>query len=152
MILVTRRPQRQSRRQAAHLVYTPHIMATINRRPPLAPRALSLQIPPAISPLKRSVAGPSKRARSPDLAGEATWKRAKNGPPSPGILATREDERKERERRKTEREAQKEEFRIKYTRAFPLWVFYFDLDAHDPDSPSAREYLEAKVLQLGGVC
>ena len=50
-----------------------------------------------------------------------------------------------------EREAQKEEFRIKYTRAFPSWVFYFDLDLLDPDSGSVREYLEAKVCQLGGV-
>jgi len=123
-------------------------MTTINHRPPLAPRALSLQIPSIISPLKRSV---SKRARSPDPALETISKRAKNGPPSPGTLADREDERRERERRKTEREAQKEEFRIKYTRAFPTWVFYFDLDLLDPDSPSAKEYLQAKVSQLGGV-
>jgi regulatory subunit for Cdc7p protein kinase len=125
-------------------------MATINRRP-LAPRALSLQIPLVVSPLKRTVSGASKRARSPDPAGDMNSKRAK-GPPSPGTLAAREDERKEKERRKTEREAQKEEFRIKYTRAFPSWVFYFDLDLLDPDSASAREYLEAKVCQLGGVC
>jgi hypothetical protein len=85
------------------------------------------------------------------LSGDAHSKRAKGGPPSPGTLAAREEERKERERRKTEREAQKEEFRIKYTRAFPSWVFYFDLDLLDPDSASAREYLEAKVSQLGGV-
>jgi hypothetical protein len=127
-------------------------MATINRRPPLAPRALSLQIPSVVSPLRRSVSVASKRPRSPDPPGETTSKRAKNGLPSLGILAAHEDERKEKERKKTEREAQKEEFRIKYTRAFPSWVFYFDLDLVDPDSASAREYLEAKVSQLGGVC
>lgn len=126
-------------------------MAAINRRPPLVPRALSLQIPAVLSPLKRSVSGAPKRARSPDTTGDGHSKRAKGGPPSPGTLAAREEERKERERRKTEREAQKEEFRIKYTRAFPSWVFYFDLDLLDPDSASAREYLEAKVSQLGGV-
>lgn len=123
-------------------------MAAVNRRPPLVPRPLSLQIPSVLSPLKRSI---SKRPRSPDTAGDVHSKRAKSGPPSPGALAAREEERKERERRKTEREAQKEEFRIKYTRAFPSWVFYFDLDLLDPDSASAREYLEAKVSQLGGV-
>lgn len=127
-------------------------MTTINRRPPLAPRALSLQIPAVVSPLKRIVSGASKRARSPDLLGDAGSKRAKGGPPSPGTLAAREDERKEKERKKTEREAQKEEFRIKYTKAFPSWVFYFDQDLLDPDNASAREYLEAKVSQLGGVC
>ena len=125
-------------------------MSTIGRRPPLAPRALSVQIPPVVSPLKKSVSGTSKRARSPDPLGDTNPKRAKGGLPSPGILAARE-ERKEKERRKMEREAQKEEFRIKYTRAFPSWVFYFDLDLLDPDSVSAREYLDAKVSQLGGV-
>ena len=126
-------------------------MSTISRRPPLAPRALSLHIPPVVSPLKKSVSSTSKRARSPDLPGDTNSKRARGILPSPGTLTAREDERKEKERRKTEREAQKEEFRIKYTRAFPSWVFYFDLDLLDPDSASAREYLEAKVSQLGGV-
>lgn len=127
-------------------------MATTNRRPPLAPRPLSLQIPSVVSPLKRSASGVSKRARSPDLAGETNSKRVKGSPPSPAKSTAREDERKERERKKMERDAQKEEFRIKYTRAFPSWVFYFDLDLLDPDSASAKEYLEAKVRQLGGVC
>lgn len=126
-------------------------MTSTSRRPPLVPRALSLQIPSIISPLKRTVSGASKRARSPDGAGDLTSKRAKGGPLSPNTLAIREEERKERERRKMEREAQKEEFRVKYTRAFPTWVFYFDLDLLDPDSASAREYLEGKVTQLGGV-
>ena len=104
-------------------------MAAANRRP-LASRALSLQIPNVISPLKRSLSGPFKRARSPDTTVESASKRAKAIPPS---HTARDDERKEKERKRTEREAQKEEFRIKYTRAFPSWVFYFDLDLLDPE-------------------
>lgn len=125
-------------------------MTTIHRRP-LQPRAISLQIPSVLSPLKRTGSGAYKRARSPDPSVETNSKRVK-GPVSPGTLLARDEERKERERRKLERDAQKEEFRVKYTRAFPSWVFYFDLDTLDPDSASAREYLEARVCQLGGVC
>lgn len=123
-------------------------MTSVNRRP-LAARALSLQIPAVVSPLKRTISGVHKRARSPEAITEARSKRAKML--SPHTVAVREEERKERDRKKIERDAQKEEFRIKYTRAFPSWVFYFDLDNHDPDSGSAKEYLESKVCQLGGV-
>lgn len=125
-------------------------MTSVNRRP-LVPRALSLQIPTVLSPLKRTASGASKRPRSPDPIAESNSKRVKGGPLSPGTLAAREDDRKEKERKRVERDAQKEEFRIKYTKAFPGWVFYFDLDLLDPDSASVREYLESKVIQLGGV-
>lgn len=122
-------------------------MATVNRRP-LAARALSLQIPSAVSPLKRSISV-SKRARSPEPTPETKSKRPKVV--SPTAVAARDEERKDKDRRKLEREAQKEEFRIKYTRSFPGWVFYLDLDSHDPDTRYAKESLESRICQLGGV-
>ena len=127
-----------------YLGYLLNTMNSVNRRP-LVPvsRALSL--------LERTASGVSKRARSPDPAAESNPKRVKGGLPSPGTLAARDDDRKEKERKRVERDAQKEEFRIKYTKAFPGWVFYFDLDLLDPDSAPVREYLESKVTQLGGV-
>jgi regulatory subunit for Cdc7p protein kinase len=64
----------------------------------------------------------------------------------------RDDDRKQREQRKAEREAQKTEFRVKYTRAFPSFVFHFDLDTLDPESAATRRNLESKVLSLGAVC
>lgn len=135
-----------------YLGYLLNTMNSVNRRPLVpVPRALSLQIPTVLSPLKRTASGVSKRARSPDPAAESNPKRVKGGLPSPGTLAARDDDRKEKERKRVERDAQKEEFRIKYTKAFPGWVFYFDLDLLDPDSAPVREYLESKVTQLGGV-
>ena len=127
-------------------------MTSVSRRP-LVPvsRTLSLQIPTVLSPLKRTASSVSKRARSPDATAESNSKRVKRESLSPSTLAAREDDRKEKERKRAERDAQKQEFRIKYTKAFPGWVFYFNLDLLDPDSASVREYLESKVTQLGGV-
>jgi regulatory subunit for Cdc7p protein kinase len=131
-------------------------MSTVTRRP-LTSRPI--QTPIAISPFKTSarvVSSTAKRARSPEPAGDAgiiqtTVKRARAIPPSPINHVAREEDRKEKDRRKAERDAQKAEFRLKYTRAFPTWVFYFDLDALDPESTSNRDTLEAQVVQLGGV-
>ena len=44
------------------------------------------------------------------------------------------------------KEAAKEDFRIKYTKAFPSWVFYFDTNESD------AEELAARVRQLEAVC
>ncbi|KAH7922365.1 hypothetical protein BV22DRAFT_1106658 [Leucogyrophana mollusca] len=134
-------------------------MATPLSRRALSARPLPLQVPLETSPLKvngRSISVSSKRARSPEPAGDhglSTVKRPRAVPPSP-VPATRQadDDRKDRERRRAAREAQKEEFRTKYTRAFPSWVFYIDLDPYDSESESAslRETLAARVTQLGG--
>jgi regulatory subunit for Cdc7p protein kinase len=60
--------------------------------------------------------------------------------------AGRVQDAREKERKRAEREAQKEEFRIKYTKAFPSWVFYFDTADRE------TEELAARVMQLNAVC
>ncbi|EGO25725.1 hypothetical protein SERLADRAFT_415182 [Serpula lacrymans var. lacrymans S7.9] len=140
------------------------LMAAVTRRP-LTSRPIPPQVPAVFSPSKapsRSTSLSAKRARSPEPAGDvsapyASVKRPRAVPPSPSpaplfsaSAATREDERRERERKRAEREAIKEEFRIKYTRAFPSWVFYFDLDLLDPESAALRDALASRVSHLGG--
>jgi regulatory subunit for Cdc7p protein kinase len=130
-------------------------MATVMRRQPLTSRTLSLTTPAIVSPLKtfvRTVSGSTKRPRSPEPdinASTNTVKRAKAAAPrSPAIGG---DERKAKEQKRAERELQRAEFKAKYTKAFPSWSFYFDLDHLDGDD-SARELLESKISHLGGVC
>lgn len=129
-----------------------------NRRV-LAPRVQRNTLPIDASTPKatRVVPTSTKRPRSPDLLGEmhthqTTPKRVKATPPSPSRTMKRDDDRKQREQRKVEREAQKTEFRVKYTRAFPSFVFHFDLDTLDPESAATRRNLESKVSSLGAVC
>ncbi|KAI0081857.1 hypothetical protein K474DRAFT_1655724 [Panus rudis PR-1116 ss-1] len=120
-------------------------MATVIRNP-LTNRAHSHQLtrsPPAHHNGHR--AGSTKRSRSPDPSTTQSVKRAKaielaaNAP-------SREDARKDKERRRNERDS---EFKLKYTRAFPSWVFYFDMDSLHPDEISLREQLAASVTFLG---
>ena len=78
----------------------------------------------------------TKRARSPDgQDAQHSAKRVKDAQVSP-----------EKDARRAQREAQKEEFRVKYTKAFPGFNFYFDLDDQDP---ALRTRLEGGVAQLG---
>ncbi|KAH7908421.1 Dfp1/Him1, central region-domain-containing protein [Hygrophoropsis aurantiaca] len=133
--------------------------STLNRRA-LSTRPLPLQVPLELSPLKtssRSISVSSKRARSPEPSGDlglSTVKRPRAVPPSPAAIATRQvdADKRDKDHRRAIREAQKEEFRVKYTRAFASWVFYIDLDPYDSDSESVslRETLAARVIQLGG--
>ena len=58
------------------------------------------------------------------------------------------DSKDDRERKRIERE---EEFRVKYTRAFPNWIFYFDLDSLESDTALVRKELEKTVLHMGAV-
>lgn len=117
-------------------------MATLNRRP-LTHR--SLQHPPPFSPLKSARAfSASKRPRSPDPSldpsiSQQSSKRIKAIAPSPAIVRD-----KTRERKHTEREQQKAEFKDKYTRAFPTFTFYFEEDV-------ALDTYEDMIEQLGGV-
>ena len=60
----------------------------------------------------------------------------------------REEARREKERKRAERE---EEFRVKYTRAFPSWTFHFDLDAMSPDVATLKDNLERRVKHMGAV-
>lgn len=94
-----------------------------------------------------------KRPRSPEPTKDEivpqSIKRFKPVVDPTGPSASREETKKEKERRRAERE---EEFRIKYRRAFPNFVFYFDLDTINTEIGALRVNLERRVLHLGAVC
>ena len=129
-------------------------MAAVVIRRPLATRVQQGQIPnvvPTLSTKAHGSTSASKRARSPDMrppqapAGEAqASKRVKC---STGMTTiSREHDARERERKRALKEAAKEDFRAKYTKAFPSWVFYFDTNE------SEAEELAGRVKQLNAVC
>jgi regulatory subunit for Cdc7p protein kinase len=129
-------------------------MTTVSRRP-LNPRSLP-QLPAVVSPLSakfRSGSTTSKRPRSPDPCLDQqqplSAKRPRPTPPESAVPG-REEDHKLKERKRLEREAQREEFRTKYTRAFPSWIFYLDWDVSDIDE-EPRKRLQARVLQMGAV-
>lgn len=99
-----------------------------------------------------------KRPRSPDAPGHVVLtpshsKRVKSVSAESTTLAGQNDEeRRDKDQRRLAREAAKNEFRTKYTRAFPSFIFYFDLDQLDPQSATLRASLVARVVQLGAVC
>ncbi|TFY64667.1 hypothetical protein EVJ58_g2471 [Rhodofomes roseus] len=105
--------------------------------------------------MSRKASTSSKRARSPDPnkddESSQSMKRLKAvAAPQPPAPPTREDPReearKEKERKRIERE---EEFRIKYTRAFPNWTFHFDLDTLSPDVAALKDNLERRLRHMG---
>ncbi|KAI5121958.1 hypothetical protein M0805_002029 [Coniferiporia weirii] len=116
-------------------------MAAVFRQP-LAPRAMP-QLPMTIAPAASTKASVLKRPRSPELHNTATthdlavMKRHKT-------TSAMTKENVDKERRRVEREALKEEFRVKYTKAFPSWTFYFDT------TDAERDLLVPRVLQLNG--
>ncbi|KAL4074024.1 Dfp1/Him1, central region-domain-containing protein [Scleroderma yunnanense] len=126
-------------------------MVSLTRRP-LTTR--QQELPFGLSPQKLPTR-PVKRPRSPDAAGHAaptpaSSKRVKSISVEPTTLvAPNDDERRDKDQRRVAREAAKNEFRIKYTRAFPSFAFYFDLDQLDPQSAALRSSLVARVVQLG---
>jgi regulatory subunit for Cdc7p protein kinase len=132
-------------------------MATLTRRPLERKRSLP-QLMTTGSPLAmlstRSLSSTTKRPRSPDSLLDTQQLNAKRPkpvpPPSSIIPAPQEDEPKLKERKRVEREAQKEEFRIKYTRAFPKFSFYLHWDVSEGD-PDARERLQARINYMDAV-
>ncbi|EKM80859.1 hypothetical protein AGABI1DRAFT_56009, partial [Agaricus bisporus var. burnettii JB137-S8] len=95
----------------------------MNRRP-LAPRQLLLQQPPL----------PQKRPRSPDPAALPLKKHRRDRDPL-------------RDNHRLEREQQRLEFKEKYCRAFPGWIFYLDSDTID--RPHQLESFRSRIQQLG---
>ncbi len=126
-------------------------MATLTRRPLEGKRSLP-QLMSTGSPLSRlstrSFSSATKRPRSPDALLDSQQslnaKRPKPVSPSPSIIPALQ------ERRRAEREAQKEEFRIKYTRAFPKFSFYLHWDVSEGD-PDARERLHSRINYMDAV-
>ena len=82
----------------------------------------------------------AKRACSSDVECDSSAKRAK--------LAIHEETRKEKEKRRADRE---HEFKVKYTRAFPSFVFYFDIDPLNSELHALRTNLEKRVTHMGAV-
>lgn len=123
-----------------------HARRPLSARQQEVPFGLSQQKLPGHS------SSPVKRPRSPDpnVDLQAKAKRAKAVNTDSATLATpNSKERRDKEQRKLLREATKNEFRVKYTRAFPSFVFYFDLDQLDSQSPAFRSSLITRVISLG---
>ncbi|KAG6369671.1 Dfp1/Him1, central region-domain-containing protein [Boletus reticuloceps] len=123
-------------------------MATALNRRPLGARQHLQQLFGNSPQKSRTPSAPVKRPRSPEPVGDAPKRvRATLGEPVTTTLP--DEERKDKEQRRQAREVSKNEFRVKYTRAFPSWVFYFDLDQLDPDIAALRNSLVSRVTQLG---
>ncbi len=137
-------------------------MATTLVRNPLAARTQPHNAGMSISPCRTTLRKPSalKRPLSPEPAAEVadhSSKRARTAQAvvveqSPTPAVSRAEAKKEKERRREkDRLAREEEFRIKYTRAFPSWVFYFDLDTGNPEIAATKAHLEKRLAYMGAV-
>ena len=110
-------------------------------RNPLASKYLqqNVTIAPNQTSLRRHSTG--KRPCSSDAECDSSAKRAK--------IATLDETKREKEKRRADRE---QEFRVKYTRAFPSFVFYFDIDPLNSELHALRASLEKRVTYMGAVC
>ena len=123
-------------------------MAAILRYP-LAIRPSSHQVSPSPSVRTVSVKLPSaKRSRSPDGAQDVLQSSKRPRGVDQPLQPVREESKKDKERRRAERET---DFRVKYTRAFPGWVFYFDADPSDTDAVALSERLADRVQRMDAV-
>ena len=136
-------------------------MSALSRNP-LASRSVTNHLSASSSVWKDTLSKSSsfKRTRSPEPGDSLSAKRSKAAVENTrALVPTRDDARKregketkdskdDRERKRIERE---EEFRVKYTRAFPNWIFYFDLDSLESDTALVRKELEKTVLHMGAV-
>jgi regulatory subunit for Cdc7p protein kinase len=117
--------------------------------PPLQRRPLTsrfLQGPSNPSPAKqlRISSTSSKRPRSPEQP--EPYKRVRSATVKSTVPATRD---LTKEQRIAEREQKEEEFRRKYSRSFPLWTFYLDIDNIDR---SLVQSFKSRLRHLGAVC
>ena len=133
-------------------------MTTLTRRPLEGKRSLP-QLMSTGSPLSllstRSLSSTAKRPRSPDTLLDSQQslnaKRPKPVSPFSSIIpALQEEESKLKEKKRAEREAQNEDFRAKYSRAFPKFSFYLHWDVSEGD-PDAREKLHVRINYMNAV-
>lgn len=116
-------------------------------RDPLALRPLMPQVSPSPQlPTSLRKTSSVKRARSPDPYDSVSLS-AKRPKPD-GSAQTRDDAKREKERKRAERER---EFRDKYSRAFPNFHFYFNGDMLADDAARLRDSLVAAVMAMGAV-
>lgn len=100
------------------------------------------------SAISQNSTGSAKRARSPEPHPAKATKRIRPLAQA-ATTAVPEDGKG---RKKVEREQQKAEFKEKYTKAFPSWVFYFDPDILDvANTEPLRQDMKRKIHLLGGV-
>jgi hypothetical protein len=113
--------------------------------PPLQRRPLASRSLQGPSPAKQiRISSISKRPRSPDHSEpQSAHKRVR----SVKSVPTTRDLTKEQ--RISEREQKEEEFRRKYSRSFPLWTFYLDIDNIDL---SLVQSFKSRLRHFGAVC
>ena len=116
---------------------------TLQRRP-LASRSLQGHSNPSPAKQLRISSTSSKRPRSPDQP--EPHKRVRSATVKSTVPATRD---LTKEQRIAEREQKEEEFRRKYSRSFPLWTFYLDIDNIDH---SLVQSFKSRLRHLGAVC
>lgn len=140
-----------------------HSMTTLARNPLASAKPLANHFSATVTPwhtTSRRQSSSTKRAHSPEPTeghGQSI-KRVRAAPDS--VRATPQEQKRRdgkdarpetKEERDRQRALRESEFRDKYTRAFPGWTFYFDLDAHQPELAALRSKLERRVTQLGAV-
>lgn len=113
------------------------------QRRPLASRSLQGYLNPSPAKQLRISSTSSKRPRSPDQP--EPHKRVRSAIVKPTVPATRD---RTKEQRIAEREQKEEEFRRKYSRSFPLWTFYLDIDNIDS---SLVQSFKSRLRHLGAV-
>ncbi|KAI0042919.1 hypothetical protein FA95DRAFT_1563824 [Auriscalpium vulgare] len=124
-------------------------MAAVASRRPLNHRRPLHQPHPAISPVAqmaaRSGSSGTKRTRSPEplLELQSLNSKRPRATASPSITPAPQDDTKER--RRVEREAQREDFKVKYTRAFPGFVFHLHWDIDE----SVKKRVTARIERMG---
>lgn len=105
-----------------------------HRRPPPS-RSVLGQVQPSPSKQSRSVSG-SKRPHSPehgDLLPNPTAKRVRSSAQGPSVPVARDVDK---EKKNFDKEQQAIEFKEKYRRAFPGWIFYLDTESLGDDVES----------------
>ena len=144
-------------------LHSPHMATLVTSRNPLATmKPLVNHVSATIAPWQTSSRKPSstsKRAHSPEPGDSQSQSAKRPRAVSEHARTTRDDVRKkeaketrepkeDKDRRRAERE---EEFRYKYTRAFPSWTFCFHFDADTPELAAVKHKLQRRVEQMGAV-
>ena len=134
-------------------------------RNPLATRPQLHDTGMSISPCRSTLRKPStaKRALSPEPAADGrdhSSKRVRTSvsrapvveeSPTPAAAARAEEKRERAKQKAKDRLDREEDFKNKYSRAFPNWTFYFDFDLDNPETVSTRNHLEKRLNYMGAV-
>lgn len=129
-------------------------MTSVNRRPLTTRPSQSLAA--VLSPVCHLKSQLPKRPRSPDSAAHNLGSLIKRHKPTTTTALqnlTKKDRKPEQPKQKdlqrAEREQQRLEFKEKYCRAFPNWIFHFDSESLE--SEQQLESFQLRIRQLGAV-